>query len=646
MRKIRAKSILETFAAFVAVALYSMHTQGCANTSAGPSGGPKDTIPPRITATYPDSVRTGFPRIKGKIYIAFNEYVQVKNPATEVIISPPLRKRPEVRVKNKGVQITFKDTLSDNQTYTLHFGKAISDVNEGNQLQENVFTFSTGAGIDSMILSGNVMDYETLLPLKGVTVALYSNPKDSSVLTELPIALTRTDDWGYFCVRGLKRIPYSVYAFEDKNHNNKYDKGVEPGGFASAPLTPEVVAVSEDMPQLKAVDIKDTAACLSRPSEADIYLFKEKSDNQYLTGYGRLSEREMYLKFNTRGVIIDTFLIKGVYNDRIIKQFNSEGDSLSFWINERRRLDDTLTMRLCYMKTDSTGALSPESQTLKLVKPFDKSKVEKYRRRNTYTARSYAESLNQNIRNDRRNRYGQKQEENNLQNNDLKKKDERRKRPDLLEFKLTVTPESVENLGIDFRFNAPLIKSRFDSIGFTCTTPRQITTGVKYRIVRDTTDILHYTMFAEEPYKIGNDYKLSIPASVFMDINGFTNDSTEKTFTLPTNDKLSSITLDLVNVNGGKYLVELVNEKRDKVFLKYEISEDRQLVFPYLSAGNYSFRITEDRNRNGKLDVGDVLRRIPPERARLLKLAGGSAIIKLKEQTDLVQTADINEIFK
>ncbi len=131
-----------------------------------------------------------------------------------------------------------------------------------------------------------------------------------------------------------------------------------------------------------------------------------------------------------------------------------------------------------------------------------------------------------------------------------------------------------------------------------------------------------------------------------MDINGFTNDSTEKTFTLPTNDKLSSITLDLVNVNGGKYLVELVNEKRDKVFLKYEISEDRQLVFPYLSAGNYSFRITEDRNRNGKLDVGDVLRRIPPERARLLKLAGGSAIIKLKEQTDLVQTADINEIFK
>lgn len=642
----RAKGIINIIATTLVVALYSLHTSGCANTSAGPTGGPKDTIPPRIVSTTPDSVRTGFPKVKGKIFIAFNEYVQLKNPANEVIISPPLKKRPEVKVKGKGVQVTFKDTLSEDQTYTLHFGNAISDVNEGNQLQNNVFTFSTGNSVDSMILSGNVMDYETLLPIKGVTVALYSNPRDSSVLLDLPIALTKTDDWGYFCVRGLKGIPYSVYAFEDKNYNNRYDKGGELGGFATDPLTPSTAATSAEMPQLKVMDMKDTLGCLSRPSEVDIYLFREKSDRQYLTSYGRLSEREMYLKFNTKGVIIDTFNIRGVYSDKIIKQFNPEGDSLTFWINDQRRLDDTLTMRLSYMKTDSTGALTPDGQTLKLVKPFDKSKVEKYRRRNTYTARSYAESLNQNIRNDRRNNFGQNEKkDDNLLNQEISRKKKEEKRPDLLEFKLDVTPESVENLGIDFRFNAPLIKSAFDSIGFTCTTPRQITSDVKYHIVKDTADVLHFTMFADEPYKVGNDYELTIPQAIFMDINGFTNDSTGKKFTLPTNDKLSSISLDILNTNGGKYLIELVNEKRDKVFLRYEITEDKQLVFPYLSPGNYSFRITEDQNRNGKLDVGDILKRIQPERARLLKLPGGSAIIKLKEQTDLVQTADINEIF-
>lgn len=641
---------LKIVAALFAAAVCSLHLQSCANTTAGPTGGPKDTIPPRITAIEPDAVRTGFPRQKGRIYITFDEYVNLKNPANEIVVSPPVRKRPEFRIRQKSVAVNFKDTLREDQTYTINFGNAIADVNENNLFRNYVYTFSTGSEIDSMIISGNVMNYETLHPMKGITVALYTEPRDSSVFVDTPVALSKTDEWGYFCVRGLKGIPYTLFAFEDKNYNNLYDKGAEYGGFATEPLTPAVAATSEDLPQLKVMDMRDTLACLSRPSEVEIYMYMEKSDNQYLVNYGRISEREMFLKFNTKGVQIDTFLIKGIYNDRIIRQFNPEGDSLTFWINDRRRLDDTLTMRLSYMKTDSTGNLSPKGETLKFIKPFDKNSTDKSRRRsgNSQTAKSYAESLNQDIRNgkaqDRDQRKQQEEYEKQLKDEMRRRSEE--KRPDLLEFTLTANPESVENLGIDFRFKAPLIKSQFDSIGFTRTTPRQITSDVPFRIEKDTTDLLHYVMFAEEAYKAGNDYMLRIPTGIFMDINGFTNDSTEKKFNLPTNDRLSSITLDVVNTKGGKYIVELVNEKRDKVFLKYVINSDKELIFPYLTAGRYSFRITEDLNRNGKLDVGDVLRRIPPEKARLLKLKSGSAIIELKEQTDLTQSADIEEIFK
>lgn len=620
---------------------------GCANTSGGPTGGPKDTIPPVIVGLEPLSI-LNFPTIKGKIAITFNEYVQLKNPNSEVLISPPIKKRPDIKIKSKTIFTTFtKDTLRPEQTYTLNFGGAISDVNEGNAFPNYVFTFSTGNQIDSMLLSGTVMDYATLLPQKGVTVALYLEPKDSSVVKELPVALSKTDDWGYFCIRGLKRKAYTVFAFEDKNHNNLYDKGGEIGGFFQKEITPTVVA-TDSLPQVKQLDMKDTLECLARPSEMDIYTFKEKADNQYLSNSGRVSERECFLKFNAPGVVIDTFLIKGIYNDKLIKQFNPEGDSLTFWINERRKLADTLLLKLSYLKTDSLGELKPQSELLKLVAPFDKKKVEKYQRKPRQT-QTYEQSLNSSL--DSKNGKG------NLSNKfrdefEQDKKEEKAKsqqvikREDLLDFSLKAEGESVENLGIEFKFKVPLIKAAFDSIKFTSTTPRQITSAVKFHIVRDSTDILHYTMISDIPYKVGNEYRLFIPTATFTDINSFTNDSTETKFSLPTNDRLSSITLEIKGVKEGKYLVELVSEKRDKVFLKYEVTEDKSLLFPYLTAGHYSFRITEDKNKNGKLDIGNILKRTPPEKARLLKLPDGKTLLDLKEQTDLTQSVDLESLFE
>lgn len=623
-------------------------SQSCANTKQGPVGGPKDTIPPVIVGINPDVPMLNFPIQKGKISLTFNEYVQLKNQYQEIVLSPPTKKRPIAKIKKKSVVVSFDDTLKANQTYSISFGNAISDVNESNPFNGYVIDFSTGDSIDSLILSGTVMDYATLLPLKGVYVALYTNPTDSCVVKDLANAATRSDDWGYFCFRGLKGVPYAIYAWEDKNNNQLYDRGGELAGFCDSTITPTIVA-KNGMPQIAMMNMKDTLACLSRPSQTDIYMFKEKISSQYIESSGRISERECYIKFRAENPQIDTFRIRGIYDDRIIRQFDPKGDSLTFWINDPKATQDTLLLRINYMKSDSTGTLKPYGETIKLVKPFDKSKIKDAGKQQDPSksglTNDYLQNLGKTGRNDRNDPYkNDDRKQLNLDKPDKDMKPQQRK--DLLKMEVKVDGKTVENMGIDITVPAPLVKTDFDSIMFTTSTPRKIVSNVKFHVERDSTNILHYIIKADDPYKVGNDYKIKIPQALFKDVNGFTNDSLVRSFNLPTDDKLSSITLEISGTKGCRYIVELVTEKRDRVILKYEIAKDGELHFPYLNAGIYSFRITQDINRNGKLDVGDIIKKIPPEKARLLKMPDGKVIINLKEQTDLTQSVDLTKLFE
>jgi len=643
----RKFEIMRPFIAIAAIITYIAASYSCANTSKGPSGGPKDTIPPVVVGVAPEPPIKSFPLTKGKIEVTFDEYVQLKNQYQEILLSPPTKKRPQAKIKKKSVIVTIEDTLKSDQTYTLLFGQAISDVNENNPFHNYSLMFSTGEQFDSLIISGTVMDYASLLPQKGIMVALYRNPTDSCLLTTLPDAVAKTDDWGYFCVQGLKGVPYTLFALEDKNNNQLYDRSGEKAGFCDTTITPSI-AGRPNMPQTKMMNMKDTLECLSRPSQTDIYIFKEKISNQYIENYGRISERECFVKFMAANPQIDTFRIKGVFDDRIIRQFSPEGDSLTFWINDPRPVDDTLFLRINYMKTDSTGNLVPYGENLKFVKPFDKSKLKdkgKTDPNKSGLTNDYLQNLG-NTRNDRNNPYR------NNRNNQDKLKDQTQEKPqntereDLLKMKVEVDGKTVENRGIELTFPTPLVQAAQDSITFTSKTPRGIVSPVKFTLKRDSLNILKYVIQSEEPYKVGNEYQVYMKTATFKDINSFTNDSTVRTFSLPTDDKLSSITLEITGTEGNEYIVELVNEKRDKVFLLHQISSDRNLVFPYLNAGVYSFRITQDLNHNGKLDVGDIVKRIPPEKARLFKMPDGKVIIDLKEQTDLTQSVDLKKLFE
>lgn len=602
-RPLTIKRYLVNFSIFVLIAAYCLHTSSCANTSGAPTGGPKDSIPPVIIAAIPDTNSRNVPTVKTQIVLTFNEYVQLKEANKNIFLSPPQQKAPKTKIKGKSVVITFPEDLDSNRTYALNFGSSLADNNEGNPIENYVYSFSTGNTLDSMLISGTILDNETLLPVKGVSVALYEQPTDSCMMNSLPSAISRSDDWGYFCVRNLKPVPYAIYAFKDEIANHKYDSGTEMVGFLDSMETPTTV-MHPGLPQMGMYSMKDTVECLARPSEYTIYMFKERTTLQYITNYKMFSKRGAYIKFNSQDAIIEKFEIEGVDNDKILKQFNQTNDSLVFWMNTNIKERDTLILNIRYHKTDTLGKNVPTDEVLKLTPPIEKEEDKKPQ----------------------------------------KDKDGRTIRKDLLEFTLKADPKFIEQNGYVFEFKEPLIEARFDTISLVSSTPKGVKNQEKFTVIQDSMNICRYTLKPETPFVVGNDYILKIPEKVFMDVNNFTNDSLENKIILPTSDNASSMTLEMSNVNA-RYIVELVSEKRDKVYRKFIITNDCVLLFPYLDKGKYSVRITEDKNSNELLDPGSILDKRQPEMVRLYTLPDGETVITIEERTDLIQSIDVRELF-
>ncbi len=591
----------------IAIVLYCLNLTSCANTQGAPTGGLKDTLAPVVVEEIPPCGALNVPTQKTKIEITFNEFIEVKDAFKNIVLSPPQIKAPKTKIKGKTLIVTFEEPLDSNKSYSLIFGESIRDFNEGNILYNYVYSFSTGDKIDSMLFSGTVLDYKKLQPREGITVALYREPKDSSVVNDLPDAVAKTDKWGYFTVRNLKEEPYYVYAIKDENNNNKYDLGIEDVGFLVDQVTPKV-KINDSLPQIQTYDMLDTLACLARPCEAHIYMFRERSNIQYISDNKRTSVRGAYLKFNAENTVIDSFSIRGIRRDRLITQFNRVKDSLCFWIKGNPLPDDTLHLGLKYLKSDSTGKLTPQVEKLRLVIP-KKNQQQKGRSKKSTENRNQTQA-----------------------------------REDLLKFNIEASPEKVEQYGIVFTFNEPLEKTDFDSLRFTSTTPRKVTSDFKFTVEQDSFNINRYILKPVEDFKIGNDYQLVIPHANFKDINGFTNDSTSINISLPTDDNLSSITLVVANVDN-RYLIELINDKRTTVYRDYVISSDTTLVFPYLKENKYSIRITQDANNNGLLDPGNVIDRKEPEKVILYTLPDGNNVIDLKQKMDLEQYINIDEHF-
>ena len=300
---------------------------------------------------------------------------------------------------------------------------------------------------------------------------------------------------------------------------------------------------------------------------------------------------------------VDSIWIKGVPREKLITQFNIMQDSLEIWVNDPQKQPDTLFLNVKYMKTDTLGMLNSFTEEIKLSKPKSLLLPGK-------TAKK-----------------------------DIKKEDT------TCVFTLEAKADLVEQYGFTMEFKYPVVEEAFDSLVFRSVNPRQQENIGKYTVEKDSLNLRKYTIRPVEKLQPGWEYFLKIPHRKFKDINGFYNDSTEVKVSLPSDDKLSSISLVLSNVKN-KYIVDLLNEKRDKVIRSFIVDKDQTVLFPYLKTGKYSIRFTEDVNRNGIVDTGNLLEHKQPEKVLFYELADGLNLIEIPEMTELEQNIDVGEMFK
>ena len=595
MRRFIATGILLVL--FVAACIAS---HSCANTTTAPTGGPKDTLPPVLIKITPPSGSTGFPLTGGKVSLQYNEYTVVKT-ATDIMLSPPVRRKPTAKVKGKNIVVTLADTLRPNQTYTLDFGQALADNNEGNLAPRLVYAFSTGDEIDSLYFTGSVINSQSLLPVKGALVAAYADQSDSACFNLMPDAVVKTDDWGYFVMRNLRDTTYQLFVYSDNDTDFKYNPDEDDIGFLDSLYRPTRV-INDSVPELHAFDMKDTLHCSAREVMVTLVTFKELQTVQYLQNSGRVSERQGFLKFSAADVQIQNLEFVGIPDSSVILQYNTTRDSIDFWINTDYRLDDSLLIRLNYLKTDSTGNLAPAEERLSLA-----------------VMKQETDSQPQ-------------------------KKDQKQAADTTFKLQVSAHDETVEQLGVRVGSPLPLTRVIRDSIVLTETNPKGQKTTKPFRFEQDTSDIRWFIITPTDPLIKGYDYELSLPQGTFYDLNKLPNALATAKFKVPQGEDLSQLQVNFNNVEDC-YIVELTDEKGSSVIRSFYVNKPGPLLFPYLKAGRYMIRISLDKNRNGYADTGNLLARKQPETVRFYETEPGNKILDIPESAEIEQTIDLKVLF-
>lgn len=602
------KNLLNT-AIVTGIAAILIFPPSCANTSTPPEGGPKDTLAPILVEVVPpiNSLHHPVDIKHSTVSFEFDEYVVLNNPNSYIFLSPPQSKPPTAKIKGKKVVVSFTEPLDSSQTYSLSLGEAIKDNNEGNPFPPYTHSFSTGSYVDSLFVSGNIVEASTMLPMSNMTVLFHTDLSDSAIYKVRPRAAAKSDLWGYFTVRNLPvDSVYRVYAIQDLNNNCIYDPDQEMVAFLDTLVRPTGV-MRPGLPELVPVMMTDTAACQARPTQISLSMFMEVSQRQLLRSRERVSRRQMYLKFAAPYPQIDSMILDGISPDKLILEHNFYQDSITIWINDQGPIPDTLQMRLSYMRTDDTlNILMPVTDTIKMIRPKGKM-VE--------------------------NRWGEMVEEADT----------------LAAYEVDASPEKIDQDGIIIEFESPMICTPFDSITITSKNTREQIAPAPFTVEKDTANIRRFILRMQDKMVAGYEYTLRIPDSLFMDIDGIYCDSLVKTFSLPQDENLSALIVETSNVNE-KYMVELVDEKRTNIYRTYHIDSAAVLNFPYLKAGRYSLRITEDKNGNGQIDTGDLLEHRQPEKVMMFRfndvLGDKAYILEIPERTELIQTIDIGEMFK
>jgi Bacterial Ig-like domain len=255
---------MKTFVTIVLVLMVAIavtNSSGCANTIA-PTGGPRDSLPPQLVSINPKDSSLQF--TGNKITLYFNEYVEVQEIQNNLIVSPVPIINPIVEGRLRVVTVRLKDTLEENTTYTINFGDAIKDINEGNVAKNLTYVFSTGNAIDENTLTGNVLLAETGKADSTLIVMLHKNADDSAVVKERPRYFAKLDGKGNFKFHHLPAGTFSVYALQDNGGMKRYSNPKQIFGFLKQPVV--IGPANEPVTLLAYTEKEDQPAATNLPA--------------------------------------------------------------------------------------------------------------------------------------------------------------------------------------------------------------------------------------------------------------------------------------------------------------------------------------------------------------------------------------------
>ena len=585
-----------------------------------PTGGPMDTIPPTVLGMMPELFSTNFQ--DDKVYITFNEYVQIKNQQKELYTSPQMKKPPKLLLRGKSLIVELvKDSLAPNTTYAIEFGASVADNNEGNPLHGLRYVFSTGNEIDSMLMSGYTEDSQKGDSLGRTFIYFFEadsidKPEsyDSTMFKYKPSKIARSQNNGIFIAQNLKPVDYRVYAFWDKNDNQTYEPSIDKIGFLDEVYNPTRMPVF-------AIWYDSLRRYPSAEPQLYFRMFQDVSfARQSLQENKRTDQHRIELQFSAARPDIRSLTIDEVPEDKIIIEPLTPGrDTLALWLNvPSESLPDTLHAHITYMKHDSVRVLQEQTEDLKLA----------WRRIETREQERERERLEK----------------------EKKKAEEEGKewieppRPSTFVFEnlkknLEVNPE--EDMPLEFA--TPL--TRFDSTSFELISwgEEKDTISEPISFIPDSISPRKWRIHSN--WQAKRNYRLRIPTDALADITGEGNDSTEVNITVADIEKFATLVLNVQPRQAGDEYTIQITDATGKTMREIRNVGGGKHTLHYVPVGDLKMRIIEDKNRNGKWDSGNMVERRQSERSEFYKNESEEELFTTKTGWEFEFTLDMNRLF-
>ena len=567
-------------------AIYTMLLLIAACASMGtPDGGPYDETPPVLLTSTP---QVNALNVKdNKIVLEFDEYIRLQNAYEKIVLSPPQMQQPEIKVSGKRIIAELFDTLKPSTTYTIDFNDAIVDNNEGNPLESFSFVFSTGDKVDTLGLSGTVLDASNLEPIKGILVGLHSDHADSAFTKKAFERISRTDSRGQFSMRGVAPGKYRIYALADANGNYLYDQKSEKIAFLDSLIVPYATpawrndTVWHDSITIDTIKrVSYTRLC---PDNIVLRAFNVPLDQQYLTKSIREQHKIFKLFF---AAPLDTFpIIKGLdfdATDAFVIEGNATKDSLTYWLKDTLvYYKDTLTVEVTYPSPDSMGVYVPRSDTLKLVPRKSRAKILEEERK------IFEENEKKFLKDASRQK-------------DFDKENPPKYIPPTTYLNVESRGSSSMDLNRDFiiSFAEPL--SRIDTASIHLyQVVDTVNTPIPYVFRQSPNKIREYIIYAE--WRPETDYKLEIDSAAFVGLSGNVSNRFEQTLKFRSLDEYATLRLNIPGT-GNKAVVQLLDNSDKPVATQK--TENNRCTFFFVAPGKYYMRLFMDENGNGKWDTG------------------------------------------